>query len=119
MGTKNDPGEFDCYANAEPDEPMFVLLARDERAAQVVEYWAHLHSLTSANAEKTTEALQCAVAMREWRNRLPRSGVDGDVPVVDRLVALCDDWGDGVSPECSAFADEIRAALSPVAMEPL
>lgn len=29
MGTKNNPGAFDCYANAEPDEPMFVLLARD------------------------------------------------------------------------------------------
>lgn len=22
MGTKNNPGNFDCYANAEPDEPQ-------------------------------------------------------------------------------------------------
>jgi hypothetical protein len=29
MGTKSNPGPFDCYAKAEPDEPMFVLLARD------------------------------------------------------------------------------------------
>jgi len=28
MATKKNPGEFDCYANAGPDEPMFVLLAR-------------------------------------------------------------------------------------------
>ena len=25
MGTKNEPGEFDCYAAAEPDEPMFII----------------------------------------------------------------------------------------------
>ena len=28
MGTKNNPGRFDCYGNAEPDEPIFVLLGR-------------------------------------------------------------------------------------------
>jgi hypothetical protein len=28
MGTKNVPGKFDCYANALPDEPTFVLLGR-------------------------------------------------------------------------------------------
>ena len=36
MGTKNNPGVFDCYANAEPDEPMFVLLGRDKDAATLV-----------------------------------------------------------------------------------
>jgi hypothetical protein len=31
MGTKNQPGKFDtCYANADPDEPMFVLLGKLE-----------------------------------------------------------------------------------------
>lgn len=29
-----------------------------------------------------------------------------------RLLALTDEWGDGVSPECSAFADEIRAVVA-------
>ena len=29
MATKNNPGKFDCYTNAEPDEPMFILLGRD------------------------------------------------------------------------------------------
>lgn len=29
MGTKSNPTQFDCYANALPDEPMFILLARD------------------------------------------------------------------------------------------
>jgi hypothetical protein len=40
MGTKNDPAKFDCYANALPDEPIFILLARDPGAAPAVEDWA-------------------------------------------------------------------------------
>jgi hypothetical protein len=32
MGTKRNPGLSDCYAKAEADEPMFVLLARDKHA---------------------------------------------------------------------------------------
>lgn len=40
MGTKNDPGEFDCYANALRDEPMFILLARDPDFARLVREWA-------------------------------------------------------------------------------
>lgn len=40
MGTKNNPGKFDCYANAKPDEPLFVLLARDPLAPFLVSMWA-------------------------------------------------------------------------------
>jgi hypothetical protein len=40
MGTKSDPGGFDCYANALPDEPMFVLLARDPDFERLVREWA-------------------------------------------------------------------------------
>ena len=40
MGTKNNPAAFDCYGNAEPDEPMFILLARDVTAPEIVEQWA-------------------------------------------------------------------------------
>ena len=40
MGTKNNPGEFDCYENAEPDEPIFVLSARDPSAPLIVRQWA-------------------------------------------------------------------------------
>lgn len=40
MGTKQNPARFDCYANALPDEPMFVLLARDDDAPFRVEDWA-------------------------------------------------------------------------------
>jgi hypothetical protein len=41
MGTKNNPGTYDCYDKAEPDEPMFVLLARDPTASTFVRAWAY------------------------------------------------------------------------------
>lgn len=45
MGTKSKPAAFDCYANAELDEPMFVLLARDRVGAEVVRWWVALRAV--------------------------------------------------------------------------
>lgn len=81
MGTKNSPGAFDCYANAEPDEPMFVLLARDHRAPSLVRQWVAVHRAERIAAwdagdesdypygltDKEQEALACADAMERWR----------------------------------------------------
>jgi hypothetical protein len=78
MGTKSNPGKFDCYTKAEPDEPMFVLLARDENAPKIVRSWAEEFSwrcrygnpdteLTEAQLAKYKEALDCADAMVAWR----------------------------------------------------
>lgn len=67
MGTKNSPGEYDCYANAEPDEPMFVLLARDPLAAYLVRIWASARAWTRGEDAKTQEARRCADAMDAWR----------------------------------------------------
>lgn len=67
MGTKNKPGRFDCFANAEPDEPMFVLLARDQQAPILVECWAHTRAESGEDPAKVEEALKCAKAMRRWR----------------------------------------------------
>ena len=41
MGTKLIPGEFDCYAAALPNEPIFVLLGRDPDFARLVLSWAN------------------------------------------------------------------------------
>lgn len=67
MSTKNNPGAYDCYANAEPDEPMFVLLACDQQAPALVELWAFVRELKGESSEKVQEARDCAQAMREWR----------------------------------------------------
>ena len=56
MGTKNHPGAFDCYANADPDEPMFVLLGRDRHAAGLVRLWALLRAKAGEDPEKIAEA---------------------------------------------------------------
>lgn len=88
MGTKNNPGEFDCYANAEPDEPMFVLLGRDSLAPELVARWAREHHKESVIAaykagkdgaevgmsDKEEEALNCADAMVAWRKHLELGG---------------------------------------------
>lgn len=86
MGTKKEPGKFDCHAKAELDEPLFVLLARDEYAPAVVRYWAAIKNgaplrdpfaldhpnvcdpkIRASLPEKLREALSCADAMQAWR----------------------------------------------------
>jgi len=91
MGTKANPGKYDCYANAAADEPLFVLRAKDEIADRLVEIWVALKAgrLTDAvmscgdavrsveasgrllpyDADKSAEARTCARSMRQWRRR--------------------------------------------------
>ncbi len=64
MGTKRNPGKFDCYESAGPDEPMFVLLGRDPSAPLLVELWAAMRSDAGEQPEKVREAISCADAMR-------------------------------------------------------
>lgn len=51
------------------DEPIFVLRAQDELAAQVVMFWAALARNRLVNHEKVLEAELCANKMREWKNK--------------------------------------------------
>jgi hypothetical protein len=79
MGTRNNPGEFDCYANAGPDEPMFVLLGRDAQAPTLVRQWATARGMAllqqmrgradlgGDEARQIQEAFACADAMEAWR----------------------------------------------------
>lgn len=74
MGTKNNPGNFDCYANALSDEPMFVLLGRDPRAPELIERWAtqrendiELGYRPESDRAMVKEAHACAEQMRDWR----------------------------------------------------
>lgn len=70
MGTKNNPGAFDCYANADPNEPMFVLLGRDKHAPALVREWADLREREGEDSRKVAEARQCADAMANYRSDL-------------------------------------------------
>lgn len=87
--TKNNPGPYDCHANAEPDEPMFTLLARDVTAQYFVAAWVSVRCgdvplacklMDDAAKElrkvgkpikewtdpKMIEAAQCSQDMRMW-----------------------------------------------------
>lgn len=76
MGTKNNPGLNDCYSRALPDEPMFVLLARDIHAPEVIRFWMQLRSddIDTGLAPPTdtaivNEAEACTLDMEVWRER--------------------------------------------------
>lgn len=72
MGSKNKPGKFDCYANAHPDEPMFVILGRDPTAYLLVTFWIKLklkmkgRGTSRISDAKIQEALSCAAALERW-----------------------------------------------------
>lgn len=106
MGTKNNPGQFDCYAAAGPDEPMFVLLARDRHAATFVRAWAIVRARTGEDEEKVAEALACADAMDSWRagNRTPAPHDDEEELLLQAvLIAVTegmDEHPDGFDSPC-------------------
>lgn len=84
MGTKNNPAPFDCYANAAPDEPMFVLLGRDRHAEVLVRLWAILraHDDKTEDEDKITEAMVCADSMQAWADSLSKRRLNGAHPVL-------------------------------------
>jgi hypothetical protein len=74
MGTKLEELRNGCFAAAMDDEPMFVLLARDPRAADLADRWADdreadisLGKKPASDMSKVREARQCAANMRAWR----------------------------------------------------
>ena len=81
MATKNNPGEYDCYAKADPDEPMFTLLARDPSAPTIIEAWCQDRLMRGLVYNEETEAQIkearcCAFNMKRWfdENRLAGTG---------------------------------------------
>ena len=70
MGTKNNPGRFDCYANADPDEPMFIVLGRDAAAPIAIRAWIDQRIASGKNKpddEQIVEAREIADAMEQYR----------------------------------------------------
>ncbi len=68
MSTKQNPGRFgDMYSAALPDEPIFVLMARDPSAPDAVRHWALNAHKAGHDPDKIMEALAVAAAMDKWR----------------------------------------------------
>lgn len=62
----SDPGS--CLNKAAPDEPVFVLRAKDLKAAQAVRLWAAM-AVGCHEDDKISEALALADQMDEWRGK--------------------------------------------------
>ncbi len=75
MGTKSNPGAFDCYANAAPDEPMFILLARDKHAPTLIWLWASLRELDQENPDTVANARDIVEDMLQWQLANKRSAI--------------------------------------------
>lgn len=67
MGTKNNPGKYDCYNKAGPDEPLFTLRAKDPEAPRLVRQWASEAEADRVDPDKVAEARKCADDMEAWR----------------------------------------------------
>ena len=75
MGTKLTELRDGCFHRAMDDEPMFVLLARDDSAVPLVMAWAQNRELDirkgkrpASDMEQVEEARSCARRMQEWRH---------------------------------------------------
>lgn len=121
MGTKNSPGQFDCYAKAEPDEPMFVLLGRDKHAPTLVWLWAALRELDGERADVVSEARDCMSAMLIWQHDRGRSaaglGQAALVGVLELIRAANARAGQTMNDAGATSVDVLRAWLSSTKFE--
>lgn len=68
MGTKKNPGKFDCLAKIGDDEPFFVLRAQDMSAPGLIDAWVTKNK-NSVSPDKLKEARDLAENMRLWKGR--------------------------------------------------
>jgi hypothetical protein len=104
MGTKNNPGKFDCYANAKPDEPMFILLGRDRHAAGLVRLWALIRYDAGEEPGKVAEALGLADHIDAWQRRLGKDPArqEGAFSLLfEMATAAMDEHPDGWQHACA------------------
>lgn len=83
MGTRAKPGDYDCYNKLKPDEPYFVLRAKDPVAPMIVEMWAAVVERLGATGDPTIpgvqpdpkleEARKVAKAMGRWLEKQPKA----------------------------------------------
>lgn len=111
MATKSNPGQFDCYSKAAPDEPMFTLLGRDRHAPTLVRIWSLLRARDVEDEAKIAEALACADAMEGW-NRIHGRLPLGDTEAVFERLLLAASEGLDEHPDDYAHACTCSVCLS-------
>ncbi len=84
MGTKNNPGNINCYAAALPDEHVFVLLGRDPAMPATIRFWMGERARLGKNVDtddlqKLGEAGQVADAAEGWRDKLVKWADEAEI----------------------------------------
>lgn len=111
MGSKQNPGQYDCYANALPDEPMFILLGRDPVAPDCIMEWARRREIDidlgrrpESDRAMIVEARGCAVAMMKWRRynegKWRGEGDETPAPIGHEWVASTHGHGETMCKHC-------------------
>lgn len=75
MGTKSNPGKFDCYAHAGHDEPLFILLGRDRHAPALIWLWATMREIDGEDPEKVKDARDLVTQMLEYQTSSGKQAV--------------------------------------------
>lgn len=122
MGTKNNPGAYDCYANADPDEPMFVLLARDKHAPTLVWLWSVLREIDGEDKTKVEEAKECANAMLLWQRAHDRKTIGlgaATLAGVFELIRAANHSAKNAVGNVPTDSEAVRLYLSNTEFEPL
>lgn len=129
MGTLFQELRTGCLSKVMQDEMMFVLLARDPGAPELVEQWAEkrhieitLGSRPASDIEQINEARKCAETMRSWRRDNDgawRNGLFGTPEPTAKLGTFTANgqeilrdgihYGDAINPEA---AQQIAKALN-------
>lgn len=123
MGTRNNPGMFNCYASALPDEEVFTVLGRDPATPATIRFWVAERQrlgkvVTMDDQQRMREALVVADRAEDWRARMiEAAGEDGD-PVwrLPRPAGLDDGPAIRTTPELrwSADPDEDGQIVKPL-----
>jgi hypothetical protein len=110
MGTKANPGTFDCHLAAHDDEPLFTLLGRDPTAALLVNLWAAMrvqsHGPSSARA---IEASTCANDMVVYLQRTKPDVTPAGIATLLEAVVL-------LAQQCGAVVEITPTVVPPLAM---
>lgn len=127
MGTKNNPGNYDCYAKLDPDEPYFVLRAKDPSATYLVRIWEKLRSgdlggamytlamamkcvyvrerVSTEGYAKLDEANRVSREMEDWYQNKVRSDDNVNVAIGITPSRLGDDAAKWAEAFCRTFPD--------------
>lgn len=99
MSTKSNPGLYDCYAHAAPDEEMFILLGRDRHASALVRLWALMREKEGESPEVVAEAVACAERLEATARE------KGKIPMpIGTLLALATSLSSGETSELEESA---------------